>query len=201
MWRTYLAHLIDIFTRPSWWLLVFGSLRWFPTFRSKPSSNPEFYLPSGHWGKQYLQHQSSCCSLVFQRDISWPRATERERVKERQCGVILMVLVAFICVFLDVYALWGCVPGDELEPCQAEDTTPYKDKSCWRFRLPAGWYSCRVRVPQLWELQPDGVQKPDVLELQIFAGIGCTGKYICFLQSLTSIKRHTQKLITRCHLK
>lgn len=115
----------------------------------------------------------------------------REREKERQCGVILIVLVAFICVYLDVYALWGCVPGDELELCQAEDTTPYKDKSCWRFRLPAGWYSCRVRVPQLWELQPDGVQKPDVLEWQIFAGIGCTGKYICFLQSLTSIKRHT----------
>lgn len=155
MWRTYLAHLIDIFTRPSWWLLVFGSLRWFPTFRSKPSSNPEFYLPSGHWGKQYLQHQSSCCSLVFQRDISWPRATERERKGETMwshtygtCGIYLCIL-GCVCI-MRMCAWWraGAVPGWRHNAIQGQ--VMLEVQAACRVVLLQGESTAALRAPTRW---------------------------------------------------
>ncbi len=75
-----------------------------------------------------------------------------------------------ICVYLHVYVLRGCVPAEELELCHAEDTAPYKEKSCWRIRLSAGWHCCGLRKSlagskrhhccnkrELWELK-SGVQ-------------------------------------------
>lgn len=44
---------------------------------------------------------------------------------------------------------WTCmyyVLAEELELCHTEDTAPYKDKSCWRIRLSAGWHYCGMRM-------------------------------------------------------